>query len=300
MRALDAERAAMQPPETARSETFDNLPPSMRIERVSNAARLREIEDLQFQIWGGDPREVVPTHMLYIVEESGGILLAAYDRGRLAGFVLGLLGRSEGRLYHASHMLGIHPDYQGQGIGAALKRAQRVQALEQGLTLMTWTYDPLEARNAHLNIHKLGATSHTYHHNLYGTMEDDLNRGMPSDRLTVEWQLDGPGQHTRVAENPVPLLLDQAERPVLCPVPSSSGTPLSVAIPPNIQHIKMTSLDAALTWREAVREALTWAFAHDYRIVDFANGVYLLEHDTYQQIPAGGATTRAERDHHAN
>jgi predicted GNAT superfamily acetyltransferase len=300
MRALDTERGQMQPPETARTELLDDLPPGLTVERVEDPARLREIEDLQFQVWGGDPREVVPTHMLYIVEKSGGVLLAAYDRGRLAGFVLGLLGRSDGKLYHASHMLGIYPDYQGKGIGATLKRAQRAAALEQGLTLMTWTYDPLESRNAHFNIHKLGATSRTYHDNLYGVMEDDLNRGMASDRLTVEWQLDRPARHTGMTEDPAPLLLNQDERPLLRPVPSSIGAPLTVAIPGSIQYIKSTDLDAALAWRLAVREALTWAFTHHYRIIDFSNGAYLLAHDTDHQITAGAAATRAERDHHAH
>lgn len=289
----------MQPREAAPLETLDDLPPGLTIERVQDSDRLREIEDLQLQVWGGDPREVVPTHMLYVVEKSGGILLAAYDRGRLAGFVLGLLGRGHGALYHASHMLGIHPDYQGKGIGAALKQAQRVQALEQGLTVMTWTYDPLEARNAYFNIHKLGATSRTYHPNLYGDMEDDLNRGMPSDRLTVEWHLDGPVRHANVGD-PVPLLLNQDGKPLLLPAPSSPGGPLSVAIPLNIQRSKETSLDVALAWRQSVRNALTWAFAHNYRIVDFRAGAYLLAHETQCQMPADEATTHTKRDHHAN
>ncbi len=289
----------MQPRETASLETVDDLPPGLTIERVQDSGRLREIEDLQLQVWGGDPREVVPTHMLYVVEKSGGILLAAYDRGRLAGFVLGLLGRGDGGLYHASHMLGIHPDYQGKGIGAALKQAQRVQALQQGLTVMTWTYDPLEARNAYFNIHKLGATSRRYHPNLYGDMEDDLNRGMPSDRLTVEWQLDAPVRHADVSD-PGPLLLNQDGKPLLRPAPSSPGRPLSVAIPPNIQHSKETSLDVALAWRQSVRDALTWAFAHNYRIVDFRAGAYLLAHGTQCQMPADEATTHTKRGHHAN
>ena len=92
-------------------------------------SRLRAMEDLQELVWGGDYRAVVPAHMLYIVATSGGIVLGAYLDGQLAGFVLGLLAQRNGRLYHASHMLGIHPDHQGGGIGAALKWQQRERAL---------------------------------------------------------------------------------------------------------------------------------------------------------------------------
>lgn len=276
----------MQPVETTRPEPADDLPSGMTIEPVSDPARLREIEDLQLRVWGGDAREVIPTHMLYVVEKSGGVLLGAYDQGRLAGFVLGLLGRRNGELYHVSHILGIHPDYQGKGIGAALKRAQRDHAAAQGLRVMTWTYDPLEARNAHFNLHKLGATTNTYHQNLYGEMDDDLNRGLPSDRLTVEWRFDGePRSHAVADDEAIPLLVSRDGLPAFQPEPAT-GTPLSVAVPRNIQQIKAASLQSALDWRLAVREALSRAFARGYRAVDFVDGAYILipgrERDDYE------------------
>lgn len=265
-----------------------SLPAGMSIAPVTGPARLREIEDLQLRIWGGDPREVIPAHMLYVVEKSGGVLLAAYDRDRPAGFVLGLLGRRNGRPYHVSHILGIHPDYQGRGIGVALKQAQREAALAQGLTLMTWTYDPLEARNAHFNLHKLGATTRTYDPNLYGDMEDDLNRGMPSDRLTVEWQLDRqPERHEHVPPGTVILLANEADRPVPCSAPPLTGVPLAITIPRNVQRIKAADLSAALTWRLAVRQAFSWAFDRGYRAVDFTGGAYLLIQDIGEQSESG-------------
>src|SRR5690348_8212954 len=109
---------------------------------ILTMARIQEVEDLQAQVWGFGARGVVPTHVLYTVATSGGILLGAYDSNTLIGFAFGFLGEKEGRRRHVSHMLGIHPDHQGRGVGEALKQRQRAVALEQGLDLMTWTYDP--------------------------------------------------------------------------------------------------------------------------------------------------------------
>jgi len=256
--------------------------------------RLRAMEDLQELVWGGDYRAVVPAHMLYIVATSGGIVLGAYVDGQLAGFVLGLLAQRDGRLYHASHMLGIHPDHQGGGIGAALKWQQRERALAQGLDLMTWTFDPLEARNAHFNLHKLGVISRTYLENVYGDMADRLNQGLPSDRLYVEWSLRSTfktqaGRARRVpgrarqepaptAERMVSVLRNDAGMPVLQLDPAP-GAPLSIEVPDAIQRIKQEHPQLALRWRLALREALTWAFDHDYVVRDFVRGAYALVPD---------------------
>jgi predicted GNAT superfamily acetyltransferase len=252
------------------------------IEPILTMPHIQEVENLQAQVWGFGARGVVPTHVLYTVATSGGILLGAYDGDTLIGFVFGFLGAKDGRPRHVSHMLGIHPAHQGRGVGEALKQRQREVALEQGLDLMTWTYDPLESRNAYFNLHKLGATSRTYYENLYGDLGDELNRGLPTDRLLVEWSLrelragDAPG-----SASPVPLLEIGGEGPILHVRPDADATlveapALSAAIPPNTQQIKKDDPAAALEWRLAVRAALSWAFAHGFRARDFTRGAYIL------------------------
>ncbi|HVC82366.1 MAG TPA: GNAT family N-acetyltransferase [Chloroflexota bacterium] len=254
------------------------MPDGYVIEMIQEQTRLKEIEDLQIRVWGMDALEVVPAAMLYIARASGGIVLGAYDRGVLAGFVLGLLGRREGRLYHASHMLGIDPAYQGRGLGAALKWRQREVALSQGLDLMTWTFDPLESRNARLNIHKLGATSATYVENLYGEMDDQLNRGLPTDRLLVEWDLRASraavDRAARAAA--VPLFRVERGRPIEPPLEPPPGSPLLLPVPPDMRGLRDADPSASLAWRLAQREALHWAFAHGYVVRDFEDGAYLL------------------------
>ncbi len=261
------------------------------IEDVVEPARLKEIEDLQRVAWGMDERGIVPASLLQIAATSGGIVLAAYDRaghgvgaghgGRAIGFVFGLLARRGGRLYHASHMLATDPAYQGRGVGAALKFAQRDRALAQGLDLMTWTFDPLIARNAHFNLRKLGAVSRVYYEDYYGPLEDRYNSGLPTDRLLVEWRLrDGlPWPIPEVAGPPAPLLVAEGSWPApLLDQREGSGdrAPLSVRIPGDIAPIKEGDPAAALAWRLAVRQALSWAFARGYAVRDFGGGAYLL------------------------
>jgi predicted GNAT superfamily acetyltransferase len=146
------------------------------------------VEQLQRDAWGVPEVDVVPLHMLITPPRHGGLLLGAFDGERLAGFVFGFLGlTADGRLKHCSHMAGVHPDYRDHGVGYQLKLAQREHAMAQGLDLITWTFDPLETRNAWLNFHKLGVICRTYIRNLYGPMRAAINVGLPSDRFEVEW-----------------------------------------------------------------------------------------------------------------
>ncbi|MCA9947277.1 MAG: GNAT family N-acetyltransferase, partial [Anaerolineales bacterium] len=143
------------------------------IKPISDAASCTAVEQLQIDAWQlTDMVEVVPCHMLLTFHKNGGALLGAYADERLVGFVAGFVGlMANGRFKHASHMMGIHPDFQGQGIGTMLKLAQRQMVRQQGVNLITWTYDPLETANARLNIHKLGAVCRTYIPNLYGEIK---------------------------------------------------------------------------------------------------------------------------------
>jgi predicted GNAT superfamily acetyltransferase len=256
------------------------MPADIRIRDLITVPEITPIEDLQMQVWGKEPRSIVPVNLLYIAASSGGILLGAFDGETLIGFAFGLLGRRDGELYHASHMLGVLPDYRGSGVGEALKRRQRERALDQGLMRMTWTFDPLEARNAHLNLHKLGARTRTYGIDVYGAMQDDLNRGLPSDRLTVEWLLKSPGiGRPQASSRPKRLLENHDGLPFLQPDALVGGTPLSIAVPASLQALKADDSQGAVAWRLAVRDAFCRAFALGYVAVDFRDGEYVLSRE---------------------
>lgn len=163
---------------------------------LESPAEMHAVEDLQRQVWPGNETEIVPAHMLIAVVRGGGLVIGAYgtspgDSQRLLGFVFGFPGfylTPDGpRLKHCSHMLGVHPDCRDHGLGFALKRAQWQMVRHQGLGRVTWTYDPLLSRNAHLNIAKLGAVCNRYHREYYGEMRDGLNVGLASDRFEVDW-----------------------------------------------------------------------------------------------------------------
>ena len=266
---------------TARSHDEGGLDGAVTIEEPRDPAHLIAIEELQARAWEMEPRGIVPGALMGIIASGGGILLAAYDRDhgdRPLGFVLGLLARRDGRLYHASHMLATDPAYQGHGIGAALKRRQREIALAQGLDLMTWTFDPLIARNAHVNLRKLGAISRTYYEDYYGPMDDRFNGGLPTDRLLVEWRLNDPVPPVplSVPAPPTPILIAEGGKPVLRLERAPAGAPLSVWVPGDSTAIKERDPAAALDWRLALRRAFSWAFAHGYVVRDFSAGAYIL------------------------
>lgn len=240
-------------------------------------------EELQRRVWAmPDDLEVVPLHLLVTVHRNGGLLLGAFDGSELVGFVFGFPGLTEkGTAKHCSHMMGVAPGYQSAGIGYRLKLAQRDLVLAQGVDLVTWTYDPLESRNAYLNIHKLGAVSRTYVRDYYGPVDDGLSAGLPTDRLQVDWWIasDRMGQRwTRATGQshaggaiqvndtgctdtglltPGALLLD-ATAPLV-----------RVEIPADFQSVKSTDPDLALAWRQATREIFEFFFASGYSVVDF-------------------------------
>src|SRR5713226_7831102 len=166
---------------------------SLNIRRITDAGGLRGIEDLQRDVWGMPDLEVVPTHQLLAAVAAGGVVLGAFDdTGALLGFCYGFIGLRDGRLFFYSHMAGVRPGHQNHQVGFLLKRAQREAALERGLDRMVWTYDPLQSLNAAFNLRKLGATAHRYYVDYYGEMPDAINRGVPSDRLEVDWWLRDP------------------------------------------------------------------------------------------------------------
>jgi predicted GNAT superfamily acetyltransferase len=163
------------------------------IRAITDPQTLHEVETLQQRVWGMGDREIVPAHQLLAATASGGIVLGAFaSSGELIGFCYGFVGLREGRPFLYSHMAGVVEGWRGQEIGFRLKQAQREAALARGLDWMVWTFDPLQSLNAYFNLRKLGALARRYYVHYYGEMPDDLNRGIDSDRLEVDWHLRSP------------------------------------------------------------------------------------------------------------
>ena len=253
------------------------------------------VEKLQETIWPGDA-VAVPGHMLLTIAHNGGVLLGAHADERLVGFVLGFLGVDQqspnrvamARLKHCSHMLGVVPEYRDRGIGLALKLAQRSQVLKQGVRLITWTFDPLQSRNAHLNIRRLGGLCRRYLTNRYGEMRDEVNQGLPTDRFEVEWWITTPRVETRITGSRPPLDLahflsagatkvnpavlgnDDLLRPGDEVVPLE-GNVVLVEIPPAFDQIRQADLELARAWRLHTREIFQAAFDQGYLVSDFVH-----------------------------
>jgi predicted GNAT superfamily acetyltransferase len=275
------------------------------IRAIQNQDEYRAVEQLQRQVWGLDDVEVVPDHLLLTAQKNGGLVLGAFDAwpGReseqLVGFVFGFAGLSpDGRLKHCSHMTGVAPAYQNQSLGYRLKLAQRENVLAQGIDLVTWTFDPLESRNASLNFHKLGATCRTYLQDFYGNMRDALNAGLPSDRFQVNWYIASNHVADRLRGDQVcsslsmlratgvPLLNrplpGEPPRPPQTSLPIQ-GDRLLIQIPAHFQAIKASDIGLARAWRVHTRTLFEAAFARGYVVTDllFEEGqsCYLLEKD---------------------
>jgi predicted GNAT superfamily acetyltransferase len=152
---------------------------------VTAPEALAAFPDFEDFIWGGDDERVSVNVMVAVISE-GGVAIGAYDDDRLVGSVFGFPSHEQ-RVLH-SHYLAVHPDQRGSGLGERMKRAQAEWCLANGYTAMRWTYDPLQLTNAHLNLNKLGAMGVAYHIDHYGAL-GGINGSLPSDRLTVQWEL---------------------------------------------------------------------------------------------------------------
>ncbi len=145
---------------------------------------------LQREVWGEEDLEIEPVTGFLVASETGGQVLGAYDGARLVGYTLGLVGYRDNVIFIHSHHTGVHRDYRDRGVGRKLKLFQREEALSRDIRFVQWTFDPLELRNAHFNLNRLGAISRVYKPNMYGITSSPLHRGLATDRLLVEWHLD--------------------------------------------------------------------------------------------------------------
>lgn len=204
--------------------------------------------------WGD--YQLIPREMIRALAESGNVPYGAVANEELIGYVLGWAGvdTDEGLHVH-SHMLAALPERRHRGVGYALKLAQRAQALDQGIAFARWTFDPMVARNAYFNLHKLGAVADRFERDFYGEMTDELNRGDRSDRFVVRWDLERPPGPWSPAPSEETVLLrrDPDGRPEL--LGEGAGDAVIVEIPTDNAALRETDPAVAAEWRDAVADA---------------------------------------------
>jgi predicted GNAT superfamily acetyltransferase len=180
---------------------------------------------LQLEVWGLEADDTIPQREFVVIERIGGQIIGAFDLSKsgkpggdgrsMIGFAMSMPGIRDGRPYLHSHMLAVLPGYRNGGIGRRLKLAQREEALARGIKLMEWTFDPLEIKNAYLNVVRLGTVVHRYTPNLYGVFSSRLQAGLPTDRVHAEWWMDSPRVHATLKGGPV--LLPEIKETIIVP-----------------------------------------------------------------------------------
>jgi predicted GNAT superfamily acetyltransferase len=163
--------------------------PGIQIRALQEVHEMRIGVELQRRIWDYSEIDTVPEQMFVVAKETGGQVLGAFHRDEAIGFAMAFAGVHHRGVYLHSHMVGVAPEYQDRGVGRLLKLAQRDDAIARGIELIEWTFDPLQLKNAHFNIARLGAMVRRYIPNLYGRTSSPLHAGLPTDRLVAEWWL---------------------------------------------------------------------------------------------------------------
>lgn len=259
---LETRGIAREPSHTPGGSGVAN--PLVEIRTLTVQRDLQACVALQREIWGDDFADIVPASVLKISTYVGGIVAGAFDAGgSLLGFVYGITGveRAGGPIVHWSHMLGVTGDAQRQGIGRALKEYQRAELRKLGVSEISWTFDPLVARNAHFNFNVLKVRAKKYVAHMYGEGTSPLHRGIGTDRLIVSWAVGS----------------DVVSEPRDA---GSNGETLRIEVPRDIGALQASNMPRAREWRERTRLEFQRALSDGYAVDGFAlngdSGSYLL------------------------
>jgi chorismate synthase len=277
---------------------------------IQKPEEFRAVEEVQRAAWGLTEEPPVPSPIQRAIQDNGGLVLGAFADIHLAGFAMGFLGWDGTTLYHYSHMTAVRPEYQNHRLGFRLKSMQRDEVMKQGLSLVRWTFDPLQSRNARLNVRKLGAVIDRYFVHYYGQMGSEVNRGLESDRVRVSWAVATPEVEERLTGK-LPSAQDDERRlaaseaiietevgdsglriPTAVSEPSAEQAHLE--IPFDLTAVRDNEPKSLTPWRHATRDAFRAALDTRYRVDDFA--VVSLDHERRsfyflsRPPPAPGAT----------
>lgn len=244
---------------------------AIRLRLLESPDEHRALERIQVKIWGQGAQVVF--HQTYVACRYGGVAVGAFEGEAMIGFCYGFPATDGTAVWLHSHMLGVLPAHRKGGLGARLKEAQRHETLRRGLKRMTWTFDPLEAPNARLNLGKLGGTVSKYLVDYYGDLGDALNRGIPSDRMLVEWDLQSP-QGGQLPPPGAPLVNPTAGEWA----PDLTHAALRVSAPPDMRsQFEAGNRTQVLTWRLQLRAIFQHYLGRGYQVTGFHEGAYLLQ-----------------------
>ena len=236
----------------------------IELRRLQELPEFEDAVSLQQEIWGFSDRELLPVRLFVVSNKVGGHSFGAFDGPRMIAFLLAIPGLKEaGRGYLHSHMMGVLPGYRDLGLGRTLKLEQRNDAIARGIQLVEWTFDPLELKNAHLNIGKLGAIVRRYLLNNYGTTTSHLHGSLPTDRLVAEWWVSTPRTEAMVT----------GSRP-------TDDVTARVVIPNEIATLRQANPGKARDIQKRASEEFIEHFGKGLAVVGFErtneSGVYLL------------------------
>ena len=250
------------------------------IRDIESFEEMREIEALQKDVWQFSDLDVVPRTILVPTKEVGGVLIGAYDGSALVGFAYGFPGYEHGEATHHSHMLAVRPEYRNFNLGFQLKLAQRERVLSQGIKRITWTFDPLQSRNAYFNFGKLGVIADSYRVDFYGATTSSFLHQAGTDRLWVTWLIDSErvrrrlGNEERAETFPSDVL--QLLRVGVDLRPESNEQSdiwkqdeLAIEIPTKVDALQTERPDLVVEWRRSTRHVFVEAMTLGYVVEDF-------------------------------
>ena len=250
------------------------------IRDIESFDEMREVETLQKDVWEFSDLDVVPRTILVASKEAGGVLIGAYDGPALVGFVYGFPGYEHGQVTHHSHMLAVRPEYRNLNLGFKLKLAQRDRVLSRGIERITWTFDPLQSRNAYFNFAKLGVIADSYRVDFYGATTSSFLHQAGTDRLWVTWLIDSErvrerlGNEERAETFPSDVL--QLVRVGVDLRPESNEQShlwkqddLAIEIPTNVEALQVEEPDLVVEWRKSTRHAFVEAVTLGYVVEEF-------------------------------
>src|ERR1700675_4161185 len=267
---------------------------------------LSQLKAVEKEVWGMTDEDTLPLTLAIACKAAGNIFVGAFDKDKLVGFAFGFLGREHGQTTIHSHMLAVLDSYRHLDVGKALKQAQRERAMALGIHEMTWTYDPLQSRNAHFNFSKLGVVSDTYKVDFYGPETSSMLHQNGTDRLWVRWLLNSKRVRDRLAgknqraetldalKHLAPLVrFDPNGKPARAELSESlSRQRVSIEIPGDILEVERTNMGLAREWREATRWAFRESLKAGFVLSDFSRsirgqqgpGAYLLQRTTVNEL----------------
>ena len=273
---------------------------------LSTFEQLRKVEDLEREVWKIADQDVMPLTFMIASREAGNIWLGAFDSDKLVGFAFAFLGREDGRPTIHSHTVGVKEEYRDLDVGRRLKLAQRDRALAMGIREVTWTFDPLQSKNAHFNFAKLGVLSAKYKIDFYGPQTSSVLHRNGTDRLWVEWHLTSrrvqqrlQGKDTRVELLEVlshlqPLVqFDGSGKPLTTDLSAAlKRQRICIEIPSDINSLQEKDFELARQWRQATRWAFSESLKAGFFVWDFCRsvrgqqgpGAYILQKGSIQEL----------------